>query len=227
MGGFSIRRGVLHLGGFSIPWGGLGGSPSGGFSIQGGSPSGGVLHPGEFSILGVLHLGGVLHPGGFSIQGVLHLGGFSIWVGSPSGGLSIPGGSPSGGLPCDLSHHAFDVTCMLPPHQLRPTNSAAAYIVLVGHVTCKASWDTTPPPVNRITHTCKNITFPQLRLRAVKTTSKLLSGILLGKLVKIDTTILTALHSASTCKACNFLFTSCVRTRSQLSKFALLKNFLK
>ena len=26
-----------------------------------------------------------------------------------------------------------------------------------------------PPPVNRITHTCKNITFPQLRLRAVIT----------------------------------------------------------
>ena len=33
-------------------------------------------------------------------------------------------------------------------------------------------WDQTPwdqaPPVNRITDTCKNITFPQLRLRAVK-----------------------------------------------------------
>ena len=73
-----------------------------------------------------------------------------------------------GGVPCDLSHHAFDVKCMLPPHQLRPTNSAAAYIVLVGHVTCKASWDThPPPPVNRISHTCKNITFPQLRMRAV------------------------------------------------------------
>ena len=47
--------------------------------------------------------------------------------------------------PCDLSHHAFDVTCMLPPHQLRPTNSAAPYIVLVGHVTC-----TPPPVVNRM-----------------------------------------------------------------------------
>ena len=34
--------------------------------------------------------------------------------------------------------------------------------------TCKACWDTTtPPPVNRITDTCKNITFPQLRLRTV------------------------------------------------------------
>ena len=135
---FSIW-GVLHLGGlysrgvFSIP---------GGFSIWG------VLHLGE-----ALHPGGVLHPGGFSIQGV---------GGSPfRGGFSIQGGfSILGGLPCDLSHHAFDVTCMLPPHQLRPTNSAAAYIVLVGHVTCKASWDTTPPHVNRIKRTCKNITSP-------------------------------------------------------------------
>ena len=94
--------------------------------------------------------------GGFSI------GGFSI----PAGDASIQGGLSIWGVPCDLSHHAFDVTCMLPPHQLRPTNSAAAYILLVGHVTCKAWWDTTPP-MNRITHTCKNITFPQLRLRAV------------------------------------------------------------
>ena len=74
-------------------------------------------------------------------------------------GLLARGPPCQRGIPCDLSHHSFDVTCMLPPHQLRPTNSAAAYIVLVGHVTCKASWNTTPPPVNRITHTCKNITF--------------------------------------------------------------------
>ena len=53
------------------------------------------------------------------------------------GGMRGGGGSA---WPCDLSHHAFDVTCMLPPHQLRPTNSAAPYIVLVGHVT------RTPPP---------------------------------------------------------------------------------
>ena len=76
-----------------------------------------------------------------------------------------PGGCLPRGLPYDLSHHAFDVTCMLPLHQLRPTNSAAAYIVLVGHVTCKACLDT-HPPVDRITDSCKNITFPQLRLRA-------------------------------------------------------------
>ena len=75
------------------------------------------------------------------------------------------GGSPSrGSVPCDLSRHAFDVTCMLSPHQLRLTNSAAAYIVVV-----QGMMGYPPPPVNRITDTCKNITFPQLRLRAVKT----------------------------------------------------------
>ena len=31
--------------------------------------------------------------------------------------------------------------------------------------TCKACWDTTPSPVNRITDTCKNITLPQLHCR--------------------------------------------------------------
>ena len=39
-----------------------------------------------------------------------------------------------GCVPCDLSHHAFDVTCMLSPHQLRASSYAPAYI-LVGHVT--------------------------------------------------------------------------------------------
>ena len=41
---------------------------------------------------------------------------------------------PGGGVPCDLSHHAFDVTCILSPHQLRASSYAPAYI-LVGHVT--------------------------------------------------------------------------------------------
>ena len=81
---------------------------------------------------------------------------------SGAGGLCLGGCLPSGGclsrgvpaqgvsawgvyIPCDLSHHAFDLTCMLPSHQLRPTNNAVAYILLVGHVTCKVCWDTTPP----------------------------------------------------------------------------------
>ena len=52
-------------------------------------------------------------------------------VGGLYPGGVCPGGLPRRGVPCDLSHHAFDVTCMLPPPQLRPTNSAAAYIVVV------------------------------------------------------------------------------------------------
>ena len=76
------------------------------------------------------------------------------------GGACVAGGvhGRGGAWPCDLSHHAFDVTCMLPPHQLRPTNSAAPYIVLVGHVTCMPP-PPPPTPVNRITDRCKNITF--------------------------------------------------------------------
>ena len=57
-----------------------------------------------------------------------------------AGGVS----AREGCVPCELSHHAFDVTCMLSPHQLRASNNAAAYILLVGHVTCKACWDTHP-----------------------------------------------------------------------------------
>ena len=130
----------------------------GGFSTQGDSPSWGFSIWGV-SIWGVSIWGGVLHPGGggspsggFSIRGVLHPGGFSIrggWGALHPGGFSIQGGVlHQGGVPCDLSHHAFDVTCMLPPHQLRHTNCAPAYI-LPGHVTCNASWDTPPPWTDR------------------------------------------------------------------------------
>ena len=105
----------------------------------------------------VLHLGG-LHPGGFSIRGVLHPGRGSPsrgvlhpggW-GPPSGGVLHPGGSALGGglllggVPCDLSHHAFDVTCMVPPHQLRHTNCAPAYI-LPGHVRLQCILGYPPP----------------------------------------------------------------------------------
>ena len=91
--------------------------------------------------------GGVLSPGGTCL---------------PRGGVSaqgrcvcLPRGVSARGVPCDLSHDAFDVTCMLPPHQLRPNTSAAAYIVLAH---CIMGYT---PPVDRMTHTCKNITFPQ------------------------------------------------------------------
>ena len=80
------------------------------------------------------------------------------------------GGCDPGSVPCDLSHHAFDVTCMLPPHQLRHINSAPAYILLPGHVTCKACWDTHSPPVNRMTDRCKIITLPQTSFAGGKNT---------------------------------------------------------
>ena len=56
------------------------------------------------------------------------------------GGAYVAGGRVcmAGSLPCDLSHNAFDVICMLSLHQLRLITSAAAYIVLLGHVTCDA-----------------------------------------------------------------------------------------
>ena len=75
--------------------------------------------------------GGVLHPGeGFSIQG----------------GFSIRGGSPSrGGVPCDLSHHAFDVTCMLPSHQL----CTCLYTAWSCDLQCILGYP--PPPVDRQT----------------------------------------------------------------------------
>ena len=56
----------------------------------------------------------------------------------PRGGVCPDRMSAQGHVPCDLSHLAFDVTCMLRPHQLRHITSAPAYILLPGHVTCKA-----------------------------------------------------------------------------------------
>ena len=83
-----------------------------------------------------------------------------------SAGGCLPGGClPRGGVcqggvcqwsvPCDLSHHAFDVTCMLPPHQLRLNTSAAAYILLTH---CMLGY--TPPPCGQ-TDACKLITLPK------------------------------------------------------------------
>ena len=36
-----------------------------------------------------------------------------------------------------------------------------------GHVTSDVCWEEVDPPVNRMTRACENITFPQLRLRAI------------------------------------------------------------
>ena len=65
-------------------------------------------------------------------------------------------------MPCDLSHNAFDVTCILALHQLRLITSAAAFIVF-GHVTCDACWDTHPLPVDKF----RNIAFWQTSFAAV------------------------------------------------------------
>ena len=123
--------------------GGGGGSPSGG------SPYGGVLHPGR----GVLHPGGCSPSrggspsGGLSITGVggalHHRGG----GGSPSRGVLHPGGlSIWGGVPCDISHHAFNVTCMLPPHQL----CTCLYTAWSCDLQCILGYPP-PPPVDRQT----------------------------------------------------------------------------
>ena len=79
-------------------------------------------------------------------EGVCVVAGGHVWL--PEGGMH---GCQGGGVPCDLSHHAFDVTCILSPHQLRASSYAPAYI-LVGHVTHM-------PPFCGQTDTCKNITF--------------------------------------------------------------------
>ena len=46
-----------------------------------------------------------------------------------------------GGVPCDLYHHAFDVTCMVSLLQLRPVTWQG----MLGYI---------PPPVDRILDTC-------------------------------------------------------------------------
>ena len=87
-------------------------------------------------------------PKGYLHGGCLH-GGVPAWGVSAQGGV-CPGGS------CALSHHAF-VNCMLPPHQLSVSTCATPYIVWPR---CMLLY-TPPPPVNRMTDRCKNITLPQ------------------------------------------------------------------
>ena len=93
----------------------------------------------------------------------------------PSGGC-LPGGCLPRGVSCDLSHHAFDITCTLSRHQLSVNTSAAAYIVWPR---CMLGY-TPPPHVNRMTDRCKNITLPQLRLRAVTTVVRIGTSFLSG-----------------------------------------------
>ena len=141
-GGFPWSRGFsLVQGGFSLP--GLGGPPSwqGGLPAwPGGSPwSGGVvcLVPGGVPLPGPR---GVLLPG---LGGVLPglVGGFSL----PGlrGSSLLAGGSPclaQGGLP-----GRGEVVCLV--------RGGSSFLET--------------PPVNRITHTCKNITLATTLLRPV------------------------------------------------------------
>ena len=102
--------------------------------------------------------------------GCAWLWGLHVWLQGGcawlQGGCSCRGGLGS----CDLSHHAFDVTCMLPPHQLSVSTCAAPYIVwprcMLGYTHAP------PPPVNRMTNRCKNITLPQTSFAGGKNTWK-------------------------------------------------------
>ena len=119
----------------------LPGGSARGVSARGGLP-GGCL-PGGVSAKGGCLPGGCL-PGGCVCQG-----------GVCQGGVCQGGVCQGGCVPCDLSHHAFHVTCMLPPHQLRLNTSAAAYILLAH---CMLGY--TPPSCGQ-TDTCKLITLPE------------------------------------------------------------------
>ena len=96
----------------SSSWGGV--CPARGVCLEGISPGRGFL-PRE----GVSAQGGGFLPGGVCPAGGVCLGSVCLW------------GVCSGGVPCDLSHHAFDVTRILFLLQLRLKSNAAAYIVLV------------------------------------------------------------------------------------------------
>ena len=66
--------------------------------------------------------------------------------------------------PCQIPELPPQLWAWKPSPEARPRN----FPLDVGLDTCNACWDTTHTHfVNRITATCKNITFPHLRLRAV------------------------------------------------------------
>ena len=118
--------------------------------------------------LGGLCPGGSLFRGGsLSRSGSLSGGSLSRgW--SLSRGVSVWGYLSGGGVPCDVYHNAFYVTCLLSLHQLRFNTNAAAYIVLLSHVTIDITEsDIMETPLNRQTDV-KILPCPKLPLRAVK-----------------------------------------------------------
>ena len=77
--------------------------------------------------------------------GMCGLGGCMVARGGVCGCRGGCAWLPGGCMPCDLCHHAFDVTCMLSLLQLRLNRNAAAYIVLV-------MWHARPPPGKNCWH---------------------------------------------------------------------------
>ena len=90
--------------------------------------------------------------------------GVPVWGCLPGGGCACLGDwcLPRGVCVLWLTYHAFDVTCMLPPHQLSVSTSAAAYIVwprcMLGYTPLWTEWQTG----------AKILPCPRLHLRAVK-----------------------------------------------------------
>ena len=132
----------------TIVWGG-------GVPAEGGVPARGGTCPGvPWGVLawGVPVQGGTC-PGGLPAHGGACLG---------QGGTCPGGWVPVQGVSCDLSHHAFDVTYMLPPHQQSVSTSAAAYIVWPR---CMLGYN--PPLWTEWQTGAKILPCPKLRLRVV------------------------------------------------------------
>ena len=113
--------------------------------------------------------------------------------GVPAWGVCLPRGR----VPCYLSHHAFDVTCMLPPHQLRPSNSAVAYKLLVGHVTCKACWDTPSPSPRGQIDTCENITLKRHKILLIQVVKMLIVVLVIFTVCSTPVSLLDFVHAMS------------------------------
>ena len=134
-----------------------------------------------------------MHPNGMHTSGLLTVsrnicgGGVCPrgWGCQPSGVCALGGE----GVPCDISHHAFDVTCMLSLLQLRLRSNAAAYIMLAMWPG-KACWDTPPLWTEFLTHTFVKF---YTTIFLFISTDNWLRDFLLYRLVQVFTVFLTAL----------------------------------
>ena len=92
--------------------------------------------------------------------------------------MYLQGGLATDAYPCPLDADPRRQTPLLPRCTPPPTRMQTPFPPDADHLhsRCRpiplvsdAFWEANPPfPVNRMTHRCKNITFPQLRLRMVK-----------------------------------------------------------